>query len=326
MIPIRDMVGSRTVPVVNYAFIGLNVLAYLWQVAQGPRLEEVFFLYGIVPQRYSDPALAARFSDLQQALPFLTSMFLHGGLMHILGNMWFLYVFGDNVEDTLGHGRYLLFYLLSGLAAGVAHLLINWGSRIPTIGASGAISGVMGAYLLLHPRARILTLIPIVFFFQFVEVPAFIFLGLWLLMQFFSASLTRGDVGGVAWWAHIGGFAAGMVVLKLLQLIPRSALGSGMRRRTERRATPRLQTVAPWRLSDALDIQATIAITPREARHGTRKIVSVPQGLRRKTVLVRVPPGLDEGMRLRLAGMGNVDSTGRRGDLYLEVRIRDWES
>ena len=154
-------------------------------------------------------------------------MFLHGGFLHIIRNMWFLYIFGDNIEDRLGHIRYLVFYLFCGVAAGLVHLFTNWNSNIPTIGASGAISGVMGAYLLLYPRSRILTLIPIFFFFQFVEIPAFIFLGFWLLLQLFSASLTPRNVGGIAFWAHIGGFVAGLIFIKIFDVIPRTGL-SGM--------------------------------------------------------------------------------------------------
>src|SRR4030042_4067878 len=209
MIPIRDAIRSRTFPVINVVIIVLNVLAFLWQLSQGPQLKEALYLYGIVPFRYSDPELSTQFTRFQQYLPFLTSMFLHGGFLHILGNMLFLYIFGDNIEDRLGHIRYLIFYLLCGVAAGLVHLVTNWNSNIPTIGASGAISGVMGAYLLLHPRARILTLIPIFFFFQFFEIPAFIFLGYWLLIQLLSRGLSPPNVGGTAFLGTIRGCVAG---------------------------------------------------------------------------------------------------------------------
>ena len=189
MIPIRDAIRSKNFPAVNVLIIGLNVVAFLWELAQGPDLKEVFYLYGIVPLRYSNPEIAAHFTDFGQYLPFLTSMFLHGGFLHIIMNMWFLYIFGDNIEDRLGHIRYLIFYLFCGVAAGLIHLFTNWNSNVPTIGASGAISGVMGAYLLLYPRSKILTLIFIFFFIQFIEIPAFIFLGIWILLQLFSAGL-----------------------------------------------------------------------------------------------------------------------------------------
>src|SRR4030043_1523273 len=198
MSPIRDAIRSQNFPVVNLLIIVINVFVFLWQLTQGPHLQESLFLYGIVPVRYSDPSFSEHFSRFQQWLPFLTSMFLHGSFLHILGNMWFLYIFGDNIEDRLGHIRYLIFYILCGVAAGLVPLLTNWDANIPTIGASGAISAVMGAYLLLYPRARILTLIPIFFFFQFLEIPAFIFLGFWLLFNYFSAGFSPGNVGGVA--------------------------------------------------------------------------------------------------------------------------------
>jgi hypothetical protein len=237
--------------------------------------------------------------------------------------MWFLYIFGDNIEDRLGHIRYLLFYLLCGVAAGLIHLLTNWDSKIPTIGASGAISGVMGAYLLLYPRSRIMTLIPIFFFFQFVEIPAFIFLGYWLLIQLFSAGLTPRGVGGVAWWAHIGGFVAGLIFVKIIDWIPRLSAGRDFRRFTERHTTPRLQSISPFELPDDLDLHGTINLTPREARSGGRKLVSIPQGLRKRTVMVTIPPGVEQGTRLRLKGLGQKDSEGNRGDLFLEVRVMD---
>lgn len=323
MIPIRDTIRSKNFPVVNTLIIGLNILAFLWELSQGPHLREAFFFYGIVPLRYSDPEISAQFTSFQQLLPFLTSMFLHGGFLHILGNMWFLYIFGDNIEDRLGHIRYLIFYLLCGVGAGLIHLFTNWDSKIPTIGASGAIAGVMGAYLLLHPRAKILTLIPIFFFLKFVEIPAFIFLGYWLLIQFFSASITPKNVGGIAFWAHIGGFIAGLVFIKLFDVIPRVGLDGGLRHYTERQRTPRLQSIAPQHLPDELNLYGVIRVTPREARHGTRKMISIPQGSRKRTLIVTVPPGVEGGTRLRLKGLGQMDRDGYPGDLFLEVRLID---
>jgi membrane associated rhomboid family serine protease len=321
MIPIRDAIRSKNFPVANTVIIGLNVLAFMWQLAQGPHLKEAIFLYGIVPIRYSDPELSAHFTRFQQFLPFLTSMFLHGGFLHILGNMWFLYIFGDNIEDRLGHIRYLIFYIFCGVAAGLIHLLTNWNSKIPTIGASGAISGVMGAYLLLYPRARILTLIPIFFFFQFFEIPAFIFLGYWFVFQLFSAGLTPSNVGGIAFWAHIGGFISGLIFIKLFDIIPRTGLSEGLRQYTGRQTTPRLQKVSPQYFPEELDLHGVIQVTPKEAHDGTRKLISIPQGLRKRTLMVTVPPGVREGTRLRLKGLGQAESNGHRGDLFLEVRI-----
>jgi len=322
MIPIRDVNRSEHFPLVNVAIIAVNVLAFVWQMAQGPQLKEALFLYGIVPSRYSDPMVAVEFTTVQQLLPFLTSMFLHGGIMHILGNMWFLYIFGDNIEDRLGHFRYLVFYLLCGIAAGLIHLVSNWHSKIPTIGASGAIAAVMGGYLLLYPRARILTLIPIFFFFQFVELPAYLFLGFWILIQVISAGLTRSEVGGIAWFAHIGGFVVGLVMVKVLQWVPRTGMSETVRRRTERHTTPRLQTVRPQYPPEELDSYGSITITSKEAELGTRKVLSVSQGLKKRTIMATIAPGVKEGTNLRFQGLGKTDKEGNRGDLYLEVRIR----
>lgn len=321
MIPIRDVNRSETFPLMNYAIIGANLLAFFWQLSLGQRLEQAFFQYGLVPLRYTDHSLAARFTLWEQVLPFFTSMFLHGGVLHLLGNMWSLYLFGDNVEDRLGHVRYLLFYLLCGLTAGITHLITNADSQIPTIGASGAISGVMGAYLLLFPRARILTLLPIFFFLQLAEVPAFLFLGLWFLMQIVSAGASSGQAGGVAWWAHIGGFLAGMVLLKIFQRLPRAPVASGFRDRTRRSRTPRMQPLSGTSREQELDIRGWITLTPREAALGTRKLISVPGGFRGRTVLVSIPPGSRDGMVLRLRGLGGKGPNGRSGDLYLVVRI-----
>ena len=321
MIPIRDAIRSQNFPVVNLLIIVLNVFVFLWQLTQGPYLKETLFFYGIVPIRYSDPGFSEQFSRFQQWLPFLTSMFLHGGFLHILGNMWFLYIFGDNVEDRLGHIRYIIFYILCGVAAGLIHLLTNWGSKIPTIGASGAISGVMGAYLLLYPRARITTLILIFFFFQLVEIPAFVFVGYWLLLQLLSASLTPSHVGGIAWWAHIGGFVSGLIFVKILDAIPRTGLDGGLRRYTGRRTTPRLQAVSPHSLPDELDLYGVIEITPREAYYGTRKLITIPQGFKKRNLIVTIPPRVRQGTRLRLKGLGQKSNDRNQGDLFLEVRV-----
>jgi hypothetical protein len=323
MIPIRDAIRSRTFPVVNVLIIAANILAFFWQLSLGPQLKEAFLLYGIVPIRYSDPGLSAQFTTFEQGFPFIASMFLHGGFMHILGNMWFLYIFGDNIEDRLGHVRYFIFYLLCGIAAGVIHLYTNWDSNLPTIGASGAISGIMGAYLLLYPRSKILTLIPIFFFIQFVEIPAFIFLGYWLLIQLFSASLTPKNVGGIAFWAHIGGFVAGLVFIKIFDLLPRMGMGQKLRHYTDRKATPRLQSISLQSSPEELDLHGEVRITPKEAVRGTRKLIAIPQGLKKRNLWVTIPPDIREGTRLRLKGLGRADRDGHRGDLFLEVRILD---
>jgi membrane associated rhomboid family serine protease len=321
MIPIRDAIRSKHFPVVNVFIIGLNILVFLWQFLQGPRLEESLFLFGIVPIRYSNPDISSQFTTFQQILPFFTSMFLHGGFLHILGNMWFLYIFGDNIEDRLGHLRYLIFYLLCGVAAGLVHLFTNWNSKVPTIGASGAIAGVMGGYLLLYPRAKVLTLIPIFFFFQFVEVPAFIFLGFWFILQLFSAGLTPTSIGGIAFWAHVGGFISGPILIKLFDAIPRAGIDGNLSRYTGRRKTPRIQAISPQYLTEGLDLYGVIHVMPREAYDGTRKLISIPQGLRKRTLMVTIPPGVEEGTRLRLKGLGRTGRDGYRGDLFLDVHI-----
>lgn len=321
MIPLRDTQRSQSIPLVNYLIIGINVIAFIWELGLGKDLERAFFLYGLVPMRYSDPTLASRFTFFDQAIPFVTSMFLHGGIFHLVGNMWSLFIFGDNVEDRLGHMRYLLFYLLCGLVAGVTHLITNLRSPVPTIGASGAISGVMGAYFLLFPTARVLTLVPFFFFFQFLELPAFLFLGIWFLIQILSAGVSSGGAGGVAWWAHIGGFVGGMILLKLLQLIPSVGVDNELTRRTLRKGSPKIQPLAILSPREDLDIRGWIAISPWEASLGTRKMIILKEGLRQRKIIVRIPPGVRDGTLLRLAGLGRKGWDGEVGDLLLEIRV-----
>ncbi|MDI6803688.1 MAG: rhomboid family intramembrane serine protease [Bacteroidota bacterium] len=219
MIPLRDTNPRRTFPIVNYFFIGANVIIFFLQISLGKSYETAIYQFGLVPVRLMNDVQMFDFG-LMTFLPIFSSMFMHGGWMHLIGNMLFLHVFGDNIEDRLGHVRYIFFYLLAGVGAAAGQILINPTSEIPMIGASGAIAGVLGAYILMFPRAKILTLIPIFFFIQFVELPAFLFLGIWFLMQLLSGTLSLGvgsDAGGVAWWAHIGGFVAGAVLLLLFK-------------------------------------------------------------------------------------------------------------
>jgi membrane associated rhomboid family serine protease len=323
VIPIRDSNRSRNIPVANTLIISTNVLLFLVQLMQGPRLDRFIYTYGLVPARYSVPEIAAYFTLWQQIVAFFSFMFLHGGFWHLLGNMWFLYIFGDNVEDHLGPVRYLAFYLLCGWISGLSQLLTNPHSEIPTIGASGAISGVMGAYLVLFPSARVLTLIPIFFIPYFVEIPAFLFLGLWFLLQFISAAGSGGQAGGIAWWAHIGGFVFGIILVKLFARTPELGMTRKLRAATSREKTHRLQVIRTHSSADDLDIYGNIIITPQEAEFGTRKLVNIPWGIHSRIFRVNVPPGVGDGTRLRLAGMGKRISEWERGDLFLTVLVKE---
>lgn len=219
MIPLRDANPSRTVPFVTYGIIAVNVLVFLFELAMGSQVGGLFMEFGVVPYRVS-ASLGDGGIDPGAWLSFGTSMFLHGGWMHLIGNMLFLHVFGDNIEDRCGHGRFVLFYLLAGAAAAATQVAVHPSSEMPMVGASGAIAGVLGAYVILFPRARVLTLLPIVIFFQLIELPAYLFLGLWFLMQIASGVLSLrigADAGGVAWWAHIGGFLSGALFLPFLR-------------------------------------------------------------------------------------------------------------
>lgn len=219
MLPIKDDQPRYSTPYVNAFLITLNILIFFYQWTLGPRAGEAFIrIYGEVPSHLlAFLSGTGRYSLADVLIPFFTSMFLHGGWMHVLGNMWWLFIFGDNVEDYLGHFKYLLFYILAGLMAMVTQVAIYPQSNIPTVGASGAIAGVLGAYFILYPRGRVLT-----WFFVFVlYLPAWVVLGEWFVMNFFSGAATLSmaqagrDRGGVAFWAHVGGFVAGMVMIKL---------------------------------------------------------------------------------------------------------------
>ena len=322
MIPLRDINPSRNFPVVNTLLIGINVLVFLLQMSQGNGTDRFVYTYGLVPARYAIPHVSAYFTPFQQVFSFLSFMFLHGGFLHLLGNMWSLYIFGDNVEDRLGPFRYLLFYLLCGLASGLSHLLLNMNSTIPTIGASGAISGVMGAYLVLHPRSRILTLIPILIFPWFVEIPAFFFIGFWFVMQLLNAAGSHGVGGGIAWWAHIGGFLFGIVFLKLALMLPSTGVSRKISPMTARKKTSRLQVIRPGGPADDPNLYGTLEISPFEARLGSRKLVNIPWGFQKRLINVTVPAGITEGKQLKLKSLGKLTPNGGRGDLFLRVIIK----
>jgi len=212
MLPLQDDVQARSFPIANWMLIAANTFIFFYQATLGPQQLEAFVAaLGVVPARL------LAMPDLTQVLTLFTSMFLHGGWLHLFSNMLALYIFGDNVEDRMGSARYLAFYLICGLAAALTHVAFNPNSQVPTIGASGAISGVLGAYFILFPMARVLTLIPIFFLPWFVEIPAVVYLGLWFVSQLFSGALSIAsgatEFGGVAWWAHAGGFVAGVVLI-----------------------------------------------------------------------------------------------------------------
>lgn len=323
MIPLRDTTPTRNYPIVNTTIIGINVVVYFIQLLQSAEIDKFIYIYGLVPARYSVPQIAQYFTTGQQVFSLVSFMFLHGGFWHILGNMWSLYIFGDNVEDRLGPIRYALFYLLCGIASGLSHMMLNLHSNLPTIGASGAIAGVMGAYFLLHPRSKILTLIPIFFIPYFINIPAFVFLGLWFLLQFINAAGSQGLGGGIAWWAHIGGFIFGMLFLKLFSLLPDTGASNRLRQFTAKKKTPRLQVIRPAGSGNDQHLYGLIKITPYEAAKGTRKLVNIPRRFQKKMFNVKVPAGIQEGNVLRLKGLGQGMRSGEIGDLYLKITIED---
>ena len=216
MIPLADHNPRRITPVVNILLIGANVLMFFWEVSLGSHIENALFNVAFIPVRF----WYAPLHPLNITSMFV-SMFLHGGWLHLGGNMLYLWIFGDNIEDRLGHFRYLLFYLLCGFGATMSHAFFNPTSRVPAIGASGAIAGVLGAYLILFPRARVTTLIPIFFFITIRELPAVFILGLWFVLQLFSgvgslSAAGQEQAGGTAYFAHIGGFVLGMILIAIM--------------------------------------------------------------------------------------------------------------
>lgn len=216
MFPVQDIIPRRKTPFVTWTLILLNSIIFLYEVIlPADQLEALFYRFGVVPIRFT----SGFWLDHPEILfTLLTNMFLHGGWAHIIGNMWYLWIFGDNVEDRFGAVRYIFFYLFTGIAASVLHIVFNPHSTLPAIGASGAISGVLGAYFVFFPHSRIITVVPFFFWPFFFEIPAFFFLGVWFIGQLFSGTfaLMIPEVsGGVAWWAHIGGFATGMLIARM---------------------------------------------------------------------------------------------------------------
>jgi len=246
MFPLQDNIPARTTPFVNYALIGLCTFVFVQQSMEKPEDDSLIERYAMIPSRITDPdkpveitvaidvvksrdglvVVETKKTAAPPAVPawltMTTCIFLHGGWMHLLGNLWFLHIFGDNVEDRLGHVGYLVFYLVGGTVASLIHFITGPSSTLPTVGASGAIAAVMGAYFEWYPHAKVRTFLPIFIFPLFIVVPATVFLGLWFLIQFFqgTSSLMSAEAGGVAWWAHIGGFAAGYIIAALIGRSP----------------------------------------------------------------------------------------------------------
>ena len=220
MFPLRDNIPTDKKPVVTVAIILANVLIFFYQLSLGENFNYLLFKYGAIPFEITQGQEVTYEAAFPIPLTLFTAMFLHGGWMHVIGNMWYLWIFGNNVEDKLGHFRFLIFYLLSGLIASLTYVATNANSQVPMIGASGAIAGVLGAYLIRFPQARVLTLVWFGFFVRIVAIPAIFVLGFWFIIQLLNGlpSIGANITGGVAWFAHIGGFVAGMGLFKVMKL------------------------------------------------------------------------------------------------------------
>ncbi len=223
MIPIRDRNPSGTFPYVTIGIIAINISIFLYELSLGPDLSMFIEQYGIVPVKIKHYYQAPSLTSIDILFPFISSTFLHAGFVHLIGNLWFLWIFGDNIEDKLGHFNYFGFYIFCGIIASSVHVFFNSQSEVPCIGASGAIAAVLGAYMVTFPSARVVTVIPIFFFLQIIELPALVVLGFWFLIQFFNGAISitasASGGGGVAWWAHIGGFASGIVLFYIIRLL-----------------------------------------------------------------------------------------------------------
>lgn len=323
MIPLRDEQETAASPVATYTIIFISTLVFVWQLITGIDDQAVAYTFGFVPAKYTVAQMAAHFSLLNKLSSPFTYMFLHGGFWHLIGNMWFLYVFGDNIEQELGPFRFIVFYLVCGLLAAFFHFLLNHSSTVPTIGASGAIAGVMGAYFLLHPRNKILTLIPVFIFPLFVSIPAFIFLGIWFFLQFINAT-GHGAGAGIAWWAHIGGFLSGMALIGLNTKLPKTGFSEKVDRYTIKKRSPKLHVITPGSSpSGGSDLYGTIVLTSLEALTGTKKLVTIPWGFKKSVYQVVVPAGIRRGSMLRLKGMGKSLPGMPPGDLLLRVDIKN---
>ncbi|MCK5096887.1 MAG: rhomboid family intramembrane serine protease [Desulfobacteraceae bacterium] len=322
MIPIRDTQPSSTRPIATYIFIAINTFVFLLQLGAGLNNEHVLYTYGLVPAKYTIDSVSAYFSFSNHIFSLFSYMFLHGGFLHFAGNMLFLFVFGDNVEDYLGHFRYSVFFILCGLISGLFHFALSPLSRVPTIGASGAIAGIMGAYFLLYPRSKILTIIPIIIIPFFIEIPAFIFLGGWFLIQFYNVAGQEG-ASQIAWWAHIGGFMAGMALIRLNRYLPETSQGRRLEKYTQKKTTPKFQIIKVKSKESSYDRYGTIEVSSIEAIAGTQKIVNIPWGFYKRFYRVNIPPGVKPGTKLKLSGLGKLKPDSTKGNLYLKVDIKN---
>jgi membrane associated rhomboid family serine protease len=223
MIPIRDRNPSGTFPYVTIGIIVINIFIFLYELSLGSDLGVFLHQYGVVPIKVTHYYRSFDLTLMDTFFPFLSSTFLHAGFIHLIGNMWFLWIFGDNIEDKLGHVKYFGFYILCGVIASSVHVFFNSRAEIPCVGASGAIAAVLGAYMVTFPRARVTTVVPIFFFLQIIELPAVVVIGFWILIQFFSGAVSltasTSDGGGVAWWAHVGGFMSGIILFYTIRIL-----------------------------------------------------------------------------------------------------------
>ena len=221
MFPLKDNIPTDKKPIVTVAIIAANLLIFFYQLSLGENLNFFLFKYGAIPFEITHGQEVTSQAAVPIPLTLFTAMFLHGGWMHVIGNMWYLWIFGNNVEDKLGHFRFVVFYFLAGLIASLTYVATNANSQVPMIGASGAIAGVLGAYIITFPQARVLTLIWFGFFVRIVAIPALYVLGFWFIIQLLNGlpAIGANITGGVAWFAHIGGFVAGMGLFKVMKLL-----------------------------------------------------------------------------------------------------------
>ena len=321
MIPVRDSNPSSSTPVANYTIIGINIAVFFIQLTSPLGMDHFIYKWGLVPAKYTDPGLISYYPDSFTLIHFFSFMFLHGGWLHLIGNMWSLFIFGDNVEDRLGSVKYVIFYILCGFISGFAHFIFNMSANIPVVGASGAIAGIMGAYFVLFPGARILTIIPIIIIPWFIEIPAFIFLGIWFLIQLLNAA--GASVSGIAWWAHVSGFLAGALMLGLFTRLPSIGLSQRIKDAFPRKKTPDIITLKTLEIPESNDLLGKIEISSFEALAGCIKKINLPWGFYNRLYKVNVPPGIRDGQKLRLNSLGLQGEYGTRGDLYIEIKIRN---